>query len=76
MYYGGRCSNVSPPVLIPLLYLPYTAAACVEEEGAREGNFSIAEAVRQRTGERENKSAPLVSGDHPRQGNSAERQSE
>lgn len=39
------------------------------------GNFSIAGAVRQKTGERENKSAPsLVSGDHPWQGNSAGRQ--
>lgn len=39
-------------------------------------NFSIAEAVRQRTGEKRNKSASSrVSGDHPRQGSGAERQS-
>lgn len=37
-----------------------TTATAVEREREK-GNFSIAEAVRQRTGERENKSAPVWS---------------
>lgn len=56
--------------------MPSSTATAVQRESARvKGNFSIAGAVRQKTGERENKSAPsLVSADHPWQGNSAGRQ--
>lgn len=53
-----RRSNVSRPILIPLLLAP---PLLLWMEGGGGGNFSIAEAVRQRTAERENKSAPVWS---------------
>lgn len=75
----GQCirENVSPLILIPLFPTArqYRYCCSERERAPVKGNFSIAGAVRQKTGERENKSAPsLVSGDHPWQGNGAGRQ--
>lgn len=57
VYYGGRSSNVRPPIPILLFSRPLPLTKREKEKG----NFSIAEAARQGTGERENKSAPVRS---------------
>lgn len=60
----GQCIREVDVLMLALLFsfpcLCTAAAAAVERE-REEGNFSISEAVRQRTGEREYKSAPVWS---------------
>lgn len=59
----GQCIREVDVLMLALLFLfPCFLLPWREREQEREkGNFSIAEAVRQRTAERENKSAPVWS---------------
>lgn len=59
----GQCisENVSPLILILMPSVALLRLCRGGERQKEKGNFSIAEAVRQETGERENKSAPVWS---------------